>query len=172
MLKTVQTITDILLKIEKFIIMLFLPIMCILVFVTTFSRFFGLFTDYLLWTEELSRYLMIWMAFIGAALAHQNDEHYKMTAIVNLFPGVGRKIVETLANLIVLAFIIILAKYGFDMCEKLRIMGQTSPVMKLPMWIPYLSIPVGMVLGIIHLVSRELMILLGRNQSEKEDPVI
>jgi len=66
----------------------------------------------------------------------------------------------------------ICAKYGFDMCEKLRVMGQTSPVMKLPMWIPYLSIPMGMVLGVVHLVSRELMILLGRNQGEKEDPVI
>lgn len=45
--------------------------------------YYGLFTAQLIWAEEFARYLMIWMAFIGAALVMQEDGHYKMTAVVD-----------------------------------------------------------------------------------------
>ena len=76
-----QKIAGALAKTEKTLIIILLPIMCIIILLNTLARITGLFTAQLIWAEEFARYLMIWMAFIGAALVMQEDGHYKMTAV-------------------------------------------------------------------------------------------
>ena len=95
--------------------------------------------------------VMIWMAFIGAALVMQEDGHYKMTAVVDALPASIRGIVRGCAVLATVAFMLILAKVGVECCMKIAAMGQKSPTLKIPMWIAYASIPAGMILSLIHI---------------------
>lgn len=150
-----QKAAETLVKIEKTLITILLPIMCIIILVNTLARITGLFTDQLIWAEEFARYLMIWMAFIGAALVMQEDGHYKMTAIVDALPGNLKGLVRCASVIITIAFMIILAKVGVECCMKIAAMGQKSPTLKIPMWIPYASIPVGMVMGVLQAILRE-----------------
>ena len=88
--------------------------MCIIILLNTLARITGLFTAQLIWAEEFARYLMIWMAFIGAALVMQEDGHYKMTAVVDALPASIRGIVRGCAVLATVAFMLILAKVGVE----------------------------------------------------------
>ena len=130
-----QKIAGALAKTEKTLIIILLPIMCIIILLNTLARITGLFTAQLIWAEEFARYLMIWMAFIGAALVMQEDGHYKMTAVVDALPASIRGIVRGCAVLATVAFMLILAKVGVECCMKIAAMGQKSPTLKIPMWI-------------------------------------
>ena len=147
-------------RIEKTLITILLPIMCITILANTLARITGLFTEQLIWAEEFARYLMIWMAFIGAALVMQEDGHYKMTAVLDALPGKMGKALRGLSVVVTIAFMIILAKVGIECCMKIAAMGQKSPTLKIPMWIPYASIPAGMILGVLQAVAREALRLV------------
>ena len=41
----------------------------------------------LYWSEELPRYLLIWMSFLAAALAQKNEAHINITLAVTPLPG-------------------------------------------------------------------------------------
>ena len=157
MKENLEKIAGTLAKIEKTLIIIFLPIMCVTILVNTLARITGLFIDRLTWAEEFARYLMIWMAFIGAALVMQEDGHYKMTAIVDALPGKAGKLVKVVSLIALIAFMMILAKVGIDCCLKIAAMGQKSPTLKIPMWIPYAAIPVGMIMGIFQTILREMI---------------
>ena len=152
MIKALKKISNALVKAEVFLIYILLPVMCIIILANTLARYTGLFTQYLTWAEELARYIMIYMAFIGAALVMQTNGHYKMTAVVDALPKKVGTVVKAVALLITLAFALFLAKVGFDCCLKIATMGQKTPTLKIPMAIPYAAIPVGMGLGSIQLI--------------------
>ena len=82
----------------------------IIILLNTLARITRFVTAQLIWAEEFARYLMIWMAFIGAALVMQEDGHYKMTAVVDALPASIRGIVRGCAVLATVAFMLILAR--------------------------------------------------------------
>ena len=164
-----QKIAGALAKTEKTLIIILLPIMCIIILLNTLARITGLFTAQLIWAEEFARYLMIWMAFIGAALVMQEDGHYKMTAVVDALPASIRGIVRGCAVLATVAFMLILAKVGVECCMKIAAMGQKSPTLKIPMWIAYAAIPAGMILGVVQAVLREsIRLVSGKDEKGGE----
>lgn len=152
-------------RVEKTIILILLPIMCIVIFINTVARYTGMFTDQLIWAEEFARYIMIWMSMVGAGYVFQEGGHYRMSAIVDGVPKKLGDLLKAIALLITIILLVFLAKIGFDMCSKLISTGQTSPVLKIPMWIPYLSIPVGMCLCLFHQVMRIVLIVLTQKEA-------
>lgn len=137
----------------KLIIVIF-PIMCMLVLLNVLARVTNLFTQYLTWTEEAARYLMIWMAFLAIGEAAKDNSHFRMSALVNNLPTKAQKIVNLIVNIVSVSFMCILAYYGFIMISTQIRTGQISPIMKVPMWIPYLAIPVGVLNMMIRTVIR------------------
>jgi TRAP-type C4-dicarboxylate transport system permease small subunit len=135
-------------------------ILCIIVGIMVVNVATGVFFRYVLqnslsWTEELGRYLMIWMGYLGAVLAMKEGSHVGITSFIGLFPPVVRRVLEVLANLIVLAFLSIVLVKSFSHLETLSI--QRSSAMELPMVFPYLAVTVGVFLMAIE----TLMVILG-----------
>jgi len=128
---------------EGRLIICIFPVMCLLIFVATLARATGLFTQYLTWTEEAARYLMIWMAFLAVGIAAKDNSHFRMAAFVDNLPPGARKIVNFIASLISILFMCALVYYGFAMILRQMETGQLSPILKIYMWIPYLAIPIG-----------------------------
>lgn len=163
-----QKIAGALAKTEKTLIIILLPIMCIIILLNTLARITGLFTAQLIWAEEFARYLMIWMAFIGAALVMQEDGHYKMTAVVDALPASIRGIVRGCAVLATVAFMLILAKVGVECCMKIAAMGQKSPTLKIPMWLR-MHRSRRNVLGVVQAVLREsIRLVSGKDEKGGE----
>jgi TRAP-type C4-dicarboxylate transport system permease small subunit len=98
--------------------------------------------DYVLgWEEEVSRYLMIWSSFLAASFALWQGEQLGMEFVVKLLPARGRKAVRIGTNLLVIAFLAVIAYQAFVWMMPQQL-DQVSPSLGITMAIPYAAIPV------------------------------
>ncbi len=95
------------------------------------------------WTEELARYIHIFQVWIGASYAVKLREHIRVGAFIERFGGVPRQILETIGILIWFAISLFLAVFGTDLVLTSMQNGQVTPALQLPMWIPFIAIPLG-----------------------------
>lgn len=115
-----------------------LIILIIIVFSQVFSRYVLQFS--LPWSEELARYLMVWLTFLGAALAVTKDAHPRVIAFVNLLPAKARKPVLLASFLVSGLFYALLVYYGC--IYSLSNLAQPSPVLRIPMGYVFTVIPI------------------------------
>lgn len=103
------------------------------------------------WSEEVSRYVMIWLGFLGASLAVHQGLHVGVEFVLNRVPPRLAVWLWGLARAGVAAFLLIVMIYGFHLVANLW--DQSSPVMEIRMTWPYLAIPVGSLLMLIQLAT-------------------
>lgn len=84
----------------------------VIVFVNVLSRY--LFSTSLPWSEELARFLFIWMTFIGAVVANDRLEHMRLDFIVEQLPPKAGKIVEGISYLLVILLLGVLFVGSFE----------------------------------------------------------
>ncbi len=100
-----------------------------------------LFFSSLSWSEELARYLFVWITFLGAAICARENAHIGMDYLVKKFPEKYGKIVEKIGFLIMIVISIIVMIWSIPVV--LLNMHQTSPALKLNMGLVYSIIPIG-----------------------------
>lgn len=97
------------------------------------------------WPEELARFAMIWMVFLGASLATKNNSQIRITALEDIFPSVT-KYLFIIQQIISVIYFIIIVYFGF------RILGvvatQTSANIGIPMHYIYISLPLSAIITI------------------------
>ena len=96
------------------------------------------------WTEELSRYLMIWMAFIAGGLGLNQGVHVGINFVVQKVPQPFSKWIGLVTNSALLIFFLVLIIQGFHMT--ILVATQMSPVLRISMAWVYSSLPVGAML--------------------------
>lgn len=69
----------------------------------------------LVWSEELSRYLFIWISLLGWTLAARNKTHINVVLLLNLCPPRLRRGLAMFNDVATAAFALILIRYGTDM---------------------------------------------------------
>jgi len=92
------------------------------------------------WPEEMARYLFVWVALLGAALALRRGAHFSIDALVKRFPASWRLIVPLLIHTTLGIFTLVVSVKGFQLA--LRVREQLSPGMEISMAYAYLSVPV------------------------------
>ncbi|WP_134702725.1 TRAP transporter small permease [Ammoniphilus sp. YIM 78166] len=130
---------DALNKVVGYVLALMLGVMSILIIIQVASRF--IFNLPLHWSEELSRFLMIYVVFLGASLAMRHNRLISIELLPEMLGEHKRKFVTALVMLISIVFFVIMFKQGIDMLD--RVKAQSSAGMQLSMAIPYASIPIG-----------------------------
>ncbi|MBT2583369.1 TRAP transporter small permease [Planococcus sp. ISL-109] len=106
----------------------------------------------LAWTEELARYSLIWLTFLGAAYAMSLRAHIGMEVFVNLFRTSGKKALYIVASLASLMFFLLMVIEGYSLA--MQGMSQSSPVLRIPMGAIYMVIPISGAVLIINLAAR------------------
>lgn len=125
---------------EGFIGVTFLALMSILIFLQILFRY--VFKLPLHWTEELARYLFIWLIYLGAILCIQWNRHLRIDIAINLFPEKYRGNIRKLGNIIFLIFCTVLFFVSLKVLSNIISSHQVSPAVQLPMYLVYLSVPV------------------------------
>ena len=120
------------------------PLMVIVVFVATCVRYLTVMS--LPWAEEVARYSMVWIAYIGASLGIKRNAHLGVEAVLLLLPQGTRKYFDYLRYLIIILFNVLIAYYTFQIIQSQISTEQVSPSLRIPMWFAYGAVPVGAVL--------------------------
>jgi C4-dicarboxylate transporter DctQ subunit len=134
-------------KIENGLAIILLFVISISVFAQVASRY--AFEVPLSWTEELSRYCLIWLMFIGAAMALKEKGHFVVDLLVCKLPGKIRTYIEIALLVSIGAFVGIMMVTGVNLLPITEL--QISAALRIPMSYIYLSIPVGSALMLIHI---------------------
>lgn len=126
---------------ESGIVTVSLLAMIIVVFLQVFFRYVVHYS--LPWSEELARYLMTWVVFVGASMGARDGVHIGVAAFVNLMPRWFQRADIIFSGLCSVVFGLATSYVGYLAVARIAKMGQISPAMEMPMWIAYLPICVG-----------------------------
>ncbi|KAB0304236.1 TRAP transporter small permease [Vibrio fortis] len=159
----VGRVTDL---IEESLIAFFLGAMTLLTFANVVFRY--AFNDNILWALELTVFMFAWMVLVGASYGVKKHFHIGVDVVINLAPEKLRKVYALVAVTCCLAFSILLligswnywypfatdrAWYETDdipMPEMLQFLAdwlnEGERYEKLPRFIPYMALPIGMAL--------------------------
>ncbi|MEK3905627.1 TRAP transporter large permease subunit [Oceanobacillus sp. FSL W7-1304] len=111
------------------------------------------FANITTWTEEVSRYIFIFVSFLGASLAIKKRDSIQVTALVDRFPSGLQKSIHIANTIFMLYFSYMIVKYGYTLIMFQFETGQTTPALSLPMAIPYSAVPLGFLLMAIRLIQ-------------------
>jgi TRAP-type C4-dicarboxylate transport system permease small subunit len=155
-----------LLRIEENIIVVLLPATCVIITLYVLGRYTGLYNMH--WSEELVRYLYIWVAFIGISLGVKSNAHFNVQLVLNLFPACVRKITQLLATIIVIIFLGALVYYSILLLRNIVMMAQDSPMLGIPMYIPYAAITLGCFMMAVRVFLKMIHDLRYSNETASE----
>ncbi|KGR33252.1 C4-dicarboxylate transport protein DctQ [Vibrio campbellii] len=172
-------ITD---AIEETLIALFLGAMTLLTFANVIFRY--VFNDNILWALELTVFMFAWMVLVGASYGVKKHFHIGVDVIINMVSEPKRKVLALLAAAGCLAFSILLlvgswnywypfvterAWYETDdipMPEMFQFLAdwlnEGERYEKLPRFIPYFALPLGMALLTFRFVQITWQIATGK----------
>lgn len=103
----------------------------------------------LTWADEVARYSMIWLTFLGSGLALRHGAHAAITNAQDALPGRGQRILRLVILATLFAFFGFMVWVGIDYMNRMAI--QKSAALRVPMkWI-YAAMPAGFALMIVHL---------------------
>ena len=172
-------ITD---AIEEMLIAFFLGAMTLLTFANVIFRY--VFNDNILWALELTVFMFAWMVLVGASYGVKKHFHIGVDVIINMVSEPKRKVLALLAAAGCLAFSILLlvgswnywypfvterAWYETDdipMPEMFQFLAdwlnEGERYEKLPRFIPYFALPLGMALLTFRFVQITWQIATGK----------
>ncbi|MCM2358859.1 MAG: TRAP transporter small permease [Geobacteraceae bacterium] len=137
----------------------------LLIFAQVVSRYGFNYTP--IWSEELSRFLVVWSIFIGVAIGVRNNQHIGVDAVIRFLPHKLKVASEVLLNLIGVVVLGILIFNSIEFIQHTREFEQLSPAMRLPMYIPYIAMPVGLSLSIVHFIHNIVKLFTVPDQAEQ-----
>lgn len=137
----VKRIDKILTQIEENLIFVLMLTMLFVVFIGIINRF--ILKESLPWAEELSRYLLIWSALVGASLGVKHSVHISIDAIANFLPPRLQRGIVVLSYIVSFSFCVTVLIIGIPFVLRLMETNQLSPAMRIPIYFAYASVPVG-----------------------------
>ena len=150
-------------NLEEFIIVPLIFAMSIIIFIQVIMRY--VFQNSLTWSEELARYLFVWLVYFSVSFTARRQKHIRIDAAINLYPKKLRPYIDILSEIIVLAFSIFIAVTGVTVYQKIAWSGQMSPAIGIPMQIVYAAPMVGMALTAI----RQVQCIIGKIKNLKNN---
>jgi TRAP-type transport system small permease protein len=145
---------------EKFVMYLVLFLMAVLVslvFIQVVLRY--VFSNGLVWVEELDRYIFVWLMFLGIAMGVYKQKHIAITAVADRLKGFSKGI-QLLVHIITGSFFAVLCWQGIQFVE-VNMTG-TAAVLPINLGIIYSIIPLSGFIAMIFVV-----VLITSSKEEK-----
>ncbi len=146
-------------RIARSLMAMMMAVMIVVVLFGVFNRF--LFKFPVSWTEEIAKYLLIWISVVGSSVAVKAGAHVGVGLLVTRLREGPRHVIFWINQVLIMAFLIGLIVLGIKLC--IREIDQLGYATRISMFWPLLSIPVGSLMMIIQLLY--IMKLLYNRQS-------
>ncbi len=132
--------------------------MTVIVAVQVFCRY--VLNNSLFWSEELARYLLVWLTFLGASVAYHRNVHPGIDIIYARLPGTIQKTAAIAVHCASIALFGVMIFFGIKFSYFVRL--QISPALYLPKWIIFSIIPISGLILLLHSLTFLLEKLKGK----------
>ena len=147
-MKYVDKTIDIITILAKCLVAVALTVMLFVSFIEVVRRYF--FSVSFPWGEESIRFLLVWVSFVGGAVAYKDGGLVLFSLLVNRFPKRVQAMINLLTNTAILIFCVYMLRRAWVATFYSAISMQTAIGLGIPMKIPYTGISVGLALFIIY----------------------
>ncbi len=157
-------------NLEEFLMVLFLVAMAGIMGIQVFSRY--ILRISLSWSEEITRYLFIWSAFLSVSLCTKKCISIKIDQFIKAFSKRGEAFWKLLNQTVSIVFFAYLMPYAYLYLKNTIASGQVSPACGIPMQYVQAAPLVCFSLTIIRLIQRwiiNLKIVLNKEEQFPEE---
>jgi TRAP-type C4-dicarboxylate transport system permease small subunit len=153
----VEKLNDRLLAICKWLVIAIVAVLAVILISAVFYRY--ALNNAIAWSEEGSKYLMVWLTFLGAPIALRHAAHINIDLLVKLFPPRGRQAFYLAINLVIIATMGIMLWKGWAFAE----LGarQVASSFNFSMVWMYVAVPIGSALTCLVAIELSLRAMLG-----------
>ena len=144
---------------------LLLLIMTVLIFWQVFARF--VIGKPLFFSDEIARFAMIWLTFIGAGYAYRKGTLISVDILLEYSSARFACALRVAVVLCSALFALIIVKYGFDLVG--RVANQTAPSTRVSMMWPYMAVPLGGIVILVNSVALLIDEVVGNEHPKRAD---
>jgi TRAP-type C4-dicarboxylate transport system permease small subunit len=130
----------------NWVLVVLMAVMVVVIALQVWYRF--ILNNPLDWSEELGRYVFVWISFLGSAAGVRYQVHLGIDVLEKIVGPVVFRYVVALINFLIQIFLLFVIYWGFTLLTVVRF--QTSPSMLIPMTYPYAAVPVGAIFMLIN----------------------
>ena len=120
--------------------------MAVIVVLQVFARY--VLNNSLFWSEELARYCLVWISFLGASIAYHDRVHPGVNLLFSRLSPNMERLVAILVHLISLGLFSIMVIHGIQFAVFIRL--QITPALAIPKWIIMGIIPLSGAIFMVH----------------------
>ena len=133
----------------------------------------GVFCRYVLfaplpWSEQIPKYAMVWMGFLGASLGISRNRHIGFDILVVRLPSVIRKLIIIAGRILVLFFLAMMTIYGVTFALAVGF-SSNAPMLPIPMFYLFLAVPVG---GVFMILQATIKLVMDVMTFAREDRIL
>lgn len=160
-----MTVIKVIRKINDVAVMIALALLSLFVVLQVICRY--ALGSPLTWSEELSRYLQIWMVMLGSAVMMRKGGHLAIDLVTASLPKSIKRVTDFIVFIAIIVFFGIVCWQGIFLTA--NAVSQTAPATNLPMCYVYAALPVGGALILMETVIRFVRFLRTGSPDEKTE---
>lgn len=146
-----QGISNGLYRVSVWLVILFSLLLTCSVLLEVFAR--SIFGISFRWSGELAQYSYVYLTFIGAAAAYKKHELIGFDVLKHKLSPKFKRTFFYLVHVVILCFAAAMLYYGIMKILSPSVMVQKSAGLRLPMFVPFAAIPIGMAMIIFHALT-------------------
>ncbi|WP_372805914.1 TRAP transporter small permease [Pontiella sp.] len=145
-------------------------VLIVAVALLVFDVCWGVFSRYVLgeqtkWTEELARFLLIWVSLLGGAVAFGLKGHLGVDYFVGKFESGAQRLMAVVVHLVVLFFAVAIFVYGGSrVVADALAMEQMTPALGWKMGYVYLALPIAGIFMVIYAIENLVETIAGTQE--------
>jgi TRAP-type C4-dicarboxylate transport system permease small subunit len=131
-------------RILQWVVALLLVVMSLIVFANVIFRYF--LNAALGWYEEVSRFLLIWIVFLGAVLAYIHHDHLSLDVVLYYVKARTKRVIVLVSDALVIAALAVMVYGGFQMALDSLASGWVASAIPIPYGWVYMVGPIASIL--------------------------
>lgn len=147
---TVEWGYTILAMIVEQITMALTGLLVVIVTVNVFARY--VLQIGLIWAEEVTILLFVWVVFLGSYAAYRRRAHLAITFVVDRLPKLSQKAATIIATLLIITFLCVMVISGGDLVKRTFAFGRVTAMLGISAAWGYLAVPVAGCLFLLETV--------------------
>lgn len=149
---------------EEYLLVLLMVAEVAIVFAQVVTRF--IFKSPLAWSEEIARYIFIWLVWIGAAYSTKENKNIKIDILSSKLTGTRKVLADIFTGALFIALMLFMLYTTSKVTYTVYASKSIATGSHMPMWIAWFSLPLSMLLMLFRFIQNSVRGLKKKDRME------